>query len=69
MKSLAQSYGISRQGLYQLMERNGLTRSELSQPDIVFNKLLENRASHLRVRLTDPRNRAKIAKKLSKLSA
>jgi glutathione peroxidase-family protein len=67
MKHLAKVYGITRQGLYHMMERNGLTRAELLQPEIVFQKLLTNRASHLRKRLSNPKTRSLIQKQISKL--
>jgi hypothetical protein len=69
LTALAQAYFITRQGLHQLMERNHLTRQDIMEPERVFQALLSNKASHLRARLTDPRNRAKIAKKLAALSA
>jgi len=68
IQDLADAYGVSRQGLYCIMESNAFTRSELLNPDHVFHKLLDGgRRSPLRARLSNPTTRARIQTKISKL--
>lgn len=68
MRELAEAYGLSRQGLHKLMHRNDLTKLDLLNPDIVFQRLLDlGRLSPLRTRLSNPTTRASITTKISKL--
>jgi hypothetical protein len=70
MQTLADAYQLSRQGLYVALESNAMTRADLADPDYVFQRLLDlGRQSPLRRRLANPKLRAKIATKISKLSA
>jgi hypothetical protein len=65
IQDLADAYGVSRQGLYGVMESNALTRAELLDPDYVFQRLLElGRQSPLRRRLSNPTTRTRIQKQI-----
>jgi hypothetical protein len=69
MIELAKSYGISRQGLYVAMGSNALTRSDLLNPDYVFQRLLDlGRLSPLRTRLSNPATRQTIKKHITQKS-
>lgn len=59
--TIASTYGISRSALHRLMDRHALTPSEMSDPALVFFRLLEGRSSQLRSRLADPAERQRIA--------
>ena len=68
VQDLADIYGLSRQGLYLVMESNALSRADLLNPDYVFGRMLElGRQSPLRRRLANPKLRAKITTTISKL--
>jgi hypothetical protein len=68
LQDLAEAYGLSRQGLHKIMHRNDLTKLDLLNPDIVFQRLLGlGRQSPLRTRLSNPATRETITTKISNL--
>lgn len=64
-QAIASAYGVTRQRLHQLCKMHGLITADFSNPDRIFEKLLEGCSSPLRQRLTDYTTRESIRKTFS----
>jgi hypothetical protein len=57
---ISRAYNLSRQRLFQLRKRYGLSVQDFLDPDLIFHHLLSGAASPLRKRLSIPSNRERI---------
>jgi len=65
LRKIARSYGVSAPAIAGFMERHGLTREQVADPDALFTALLATgKAGALRKRLSDPAKRREISAKL-----
>jgi predicted DNA-binding protein YlxM (UPF0122 family) len=65
LQDIAQSYGISRQQIYNIKKSLKLTREDMLDPEKVFQAMLRRFSSDLRIRLADPAKREAIQQKLT----